>query len=176
MMLGDTQQKTLEYLKQYGCLREDQIEKLLKSQFSYVDMQSVKKQLGYYGMIDDIGGFIALPEKQPETEIISAIDVMLEFPLSDIQLHMAAPEPFNLTFFKNNKDGKLCRYDVCHCKPGIERVLSAQLESLNEKYRTVLIMLDNVNQQKNIMISPDHCFVVREDGQIKFYKPKGANS
>ena len=171
MMLGTAQKKALEILRIYGALRPGQLERLLAPQIAYLDMAAVKKQLLYYRLIRADSDYFILPDHEPNPALLEAVDVMLNFPVTDIQMHKPAPEPFLLTFFKNNKDGKLCRYDVCRCEPGTERILSAILEGLNEKYRTVLILLANLSQRKALHIIPENCFVVREAESHKFYKP-----
>ena len=132
------------------------------------------KQLLYLNLIQNKNGIVFKTGKQPDFDILNAIDALLCFPLSEIQIHKRAAKPFLLTFFKNNTSGKLCRYDVCKCEIGGERILSAQLEVLNEKYRMVIIILTNKKQQKNLNISPEHCFMLREGDTFKLYKPKPA--
>jgi hypothetical protein len=171
MLLGIAQKNALALLAQYGCLREDQIERLLSPSVPRVDMDAIKRQLSYFDLIDSANGFIFLPGRYPEPALLGAVDVMLCFPREDIQLHKPAPEPFLLTFFKNGTDGKLRRYDVCRCEPGRELILSALLEGLPDKYRTVLVMLESLEQRRELHILCDHCFVLREGAEYKFYKP-----
>ena len=171
MLFGNIQKKAYEFLQTYGGLREDQLVKMLEPEVEYIDIEAIKKQLKYYNLIEINEEYITLQGRVYNPLIIKAVDVMMNFPMQDIQLHKPAPKPFVLTFFKNNKDGKLCRYDVCRCEHGSERLLSARLEGLNEKYRAILIILENIEQRQKLNITPDHCFVVLEDENYKFYKP-----
>ena len=169
--MGIAQKKALALLQKYGALRPAQLERLLQPQVEYLDMAAIQKQLLYYRLIRIDSEIFVLSDREPDPVLLEAVDVMLNFDPADIQMHKPAPEPFILTFFKNNKDGKLCRYDVCRCEPGHERILSALLEGLNEKHRTVLILLANLSQRKGLHIVPENFFVIRDGENHKFYKP-----
>ena len=46
------------------------------------------------------------------------------------------------------------------------------IEGKNAKYRVIVFVLENPEQQKNIFVSCEYCFAWIEDGEYKFYKEK----
>ena len=172
MFLSDDQKRILELVKTYGCLRKSQIETFLTAVNEYFRMDVSIRQLLYLNLIQSDNDIISENNRQPDYDALDAIDALLCFPLPDIQLHKPASEPFLLTFFKNNTDGKLCRYDICKCTPSNEHILAVQLEGLNEKYRIIIIILNNKEQQNKLHISSNHCFMIREGDTFKIYKSK----
>ena len=175
--LGESQKRILELLKLYGCLREDQLEMMIDGEFEQQNFEESLKRLFYYGLIKRENGLVLLSERRyngQELLLIKAVDVMLSFDFKEIEMHKPGEEPFALTFFKP-KDGNLRRYDVCHCPIGREQLLSAQLEAMNGKCRTVIIVVDELSQQKGILVECDCCFAITTDAGYRFYAPKILN-
>jgi len=169
MLLGLPQKKLLKILKEFGCLMERQLEMLLKEKFKDIRLEFATKQLCYYGLISINGEYIALKDKTPDSRIIQAVDVMLSFPVKDIEVYKLSKEPFILTFYKNNREGILFRYDICKCDVGKESLLSAQLSGIPSDCRAFIVILSELSQEKKLKILQNHFFAVRENENYQFY-------
>ena len=125
---------------------------------------------GAEGQIEKIDGEYILDSNGIiDADIITAIDIMLEIESKTIEMIQKGKSPFTLTFFKHREE-KLCRYDICTAKQGLEQLLTAELENINAKYRTVVFVLESPEQQDNLFALCEYCFVWREEGEYHFYK------
>ena len=173
MYLSNMQKRLLELLKMYKGLRFDQCNQIICAEFERVNFETVIRQLVYLELIERINEFILLKGVELDTDICDAVDVILMFSVKNIQTHRSAAMPFLLTFSKNNSAGKLCRYDISVCRQGEEPVLSSMLESINQKHRIVIIILDFLEQTDELTIGCKHYFAVKEQGQFRLYGKKG---
>ena len=127
------------------------------------------KPLVAIGDIKEQGEYILDSNGIIDADIITAIDIMLEIESKTIEMIQKGKSPFTLTFFKHREE-KLCRYDICTAKQGLEQLLTAELENINAKYRTVVFVLESPEQQDNLFALCEYCFVWREEGEYHFYK------
>ena len=169
MLLSKPQKDLLEILQQYGAVREDQAEKLLRQRYAELHFEPIVYQMISGGLIRKENGFLFDQDGSIQTDLILAIDIMLLLESKTIEHMQKGAYPFTLTFFKQRQD-KLWRYDICIAFPGKEALLCAALEQIGHKYRMIVIVLESPEQQNRFVIPCEHCFVWKENGKYKFYK------
>lgn len=170
MMLLSKPQKTLiELLRCFGAVRENQAERLLRMEYPTLKTEPAINQLICGGMLRRENGLLRLPDRTPDNKILCAIDVMLLLETVHIEMVQKGSNPFALTFFKERSE-KLWRYDVCVVTPGTEALISASLEAINHKYRMVVFMLENQEQQKALIAPCEYCYAWKQNGSYRFYK------
>lgn len=169
MLLSKSQKRLLDILREFGALRETQAVKLLKMKDAKVNIDSVFRQMVCGGLIKRENGYVLSSDGGLENSSIEAIDIMLLMETEQISMFQKGKQPFSLTFFKQRQD-KLWRYDVCHIKSGTEDVMNATLENINPKYRIIVFVVENAEQQKYLKTACEHCFVQQENGNYRFYK------
>lgn len=169
MLLTVAQKYLKELLKEFGALKRKQIEKLLRMKTPDYSYYPTIKPLITMGDINEQGEYILDSNGTFDVGIITAVDVMLKIETKQIDVIQKGKSPFTLTFFKQRGE-KLCRYDICIAKQGLEQVLTAELENINAKYRTIIFVLEFPEQQENLFAPCEYCFVWKEDGEYHFYK------
>lgn len=169
-MLLTVPQKYLKgLLKDFGALKINQIEQLLKMKDKHYTYKQMALPMIHNGELREIGNFLCYPGREIISENIIAVDIMLKIENEKIDVIQKGAEPFNITFFKHKQD-KLWRFDICVVKPGYEILVTAALEGINAKYRTVIFVLENPDQHKLLIAPCDYCFVWQEKGEYHFYK------
>ena len=156
-------------LKDFGGLRKSQIELLLKMHNKNASYEKTTSSMIYYDEIKEIGEYLTSSKGVIIRENVIAVEIMLKIESEFIEVIQKGTAPFTLTFFKKRSD-KLWRFDVCVVKPGYEMVLTAALEGINPKYRTIIFVLENPEQQENLIVPCDYCFAWEQNGEYHFYK------
>lgn len=169
MFLSKTQKELLEMLKHIGSFKEEQAKNLIKMAYPKSNWETTAHQLACNGKVDLKQGYITLPGQSIEQDIIEAVDIMLLIESHHIEIFMKGAKPFSLTFFRQ-KDHKLWRYDICPVRTGMEMVICALLERINCKYRTIVFLLEKLEQRSRIDTVCDHCFVQKSTHTYHFYK------
>lgn len=169
MLLSKPQKDLLDILRQYGAVREDQAEKLLRRRYAELHFEPIVYQMISGGLIRKENDFLFERGGSIQTDIILAIDIMLLLEPKTIEHMQKGAYPFTLTFFKQRQD-KLWRYDICIAVPGKEALLCAALEQIGHKYRMIVIVLESSEQQNKFVVPCEHCFAWKENGKYKFYK------
>lgn len=166
--MNSVQKKLMEYLEQFGALREDQAEKMLKMHYPYISLNKTIFPLLTAHTILRNSGYVMTKSSSPHEKTIIAIDIMLSIQPEISEPILKGKEPFILTFFKN-RDGKLWRYDICPVSYGTEVVISALVESINAKYRIIVFVLEKEEQMRGINVTCEHCYVLKNNGEYEFY-------
>lgn len=170
MLLSKPQKQLLSLLKSTGGLREGQARQLLEMEYGSLHWDPLVHQLIVCGAARRFGEYIALPGPfLPDESFIRSLDVMLLLAPKGLSAYHKAAPPFSLTFFREKED-KLWRYDVCSVKAGMEGILASELEAINTKYRTIVFLLEDLQQRQYLNIPCSHCFVQYGSGNYRFYK------
>lgn len=156
-------------LKDFGALKKSQIEMLIKIQNQHLTYENTVRPMIHNGEAREIGEFLTSQNGRIVPENIIAIDIMLKIGGEKITVIQKGAEPFEVTFYKH-RDDKLWRFDICVVKPGYERVVTSALECINAKYRIVIFVLENPEQQENLIAPCEYCFAWKKDGEYHFYK------
>ncbi len=164
-------QMLLEYVNLFGAIKLTQAEKLLKLKFPYVDVDMTVKPLLSGRKIRQSGEYLFSKSGKIEDKLIEAIDIMLLLGPDISQPIMKGSLPFILTFFKS-RENKLWRYDICPVGYGTEAVVSAMLENVSTKYRMLVFLPEKEDQVKALRIPCEHCYVLENNGEYKFYISK----
>ena len=159
MLLSKPQKDLLELTRQYGALRSEQAEKLLRQKYSGLNFDTIVHQMECGGLLQNEQGILCESGRSADPDVLLAIDIML----------LMEPKHIEMTFFRQRKE-KLWRYDVCIAAPGREPLLCAMLEDIRHKYRMVVFVLDSPEQQTKLAVPCEHCFAWKENGAYKFYK------
>ena len=168
MFTTATQQVILDLLQQFGAIREDQAEKILKQTFPHAELRRTIFPLLSGRRIKQSNGYLFSHSGKLDERLIEAIDIMLLLGPAYTEPYQKGTEPFALTFFKQRRD-KLWRYDVCPVAYGTETVISAQLEGKDNKYRMVVFVLEKEEQMQGIQVTCEHCYVLKNAGEYEFY-------
>lgn len=158
----------LNLLNQFGAIREDQAERILKYKFPNAVLERTIFPLLSGGRIRKINGYLFSRSGKLNEKIIEAIDIMLILEADMSQRCIKGTEPFVLTFFKWRSE-KLWRYDVCPVAYGTETVISAQLENIASKYRMIVFVPEKEEQMHGIKANCEHCYVLKNNGEYEFY-------
>lgn len=169
MFLTVPQKRLLEILRQFGTIRTDQAEQLLKMQEPKLQFTPLLRALECGGRVRRHGEYLTLQHAPLNTDTTDLIDMMLLLEPKNIVQFQKGDTPIAVTFFKYRKD-KLWRYDICRVVPGTEPVVNTMLENMNAKYRMMVFVLEKPEQQHKIFVQCERCFVWKEDGEYKFYK------
>ena len=170
MFFSKPQIAVLELLRICGALSVRQTEELLrrfhkKLRFAETVRPLCDSGLAYIGgeyLIDRCGG-------SPNLAFIKSVDAMLLSEPEGVPQFQKGTDPFTLTFFKQRKD-KLWRYDICPVRPGTEVRINAALENIPAKYRKILFLPDSMEQQTEIHVACEHCFVLHDKDGYHFYQ------
>lgn len=173
MLLTKDQKLLLEILEKFGSLRKDQIEFLLRHEYSWVQTEKTYKILSMYGHIKIYGNTVSFPDKSFDTKTIDAVDIMVNIAGESLVQYQKGNEPFLVTFFKE-KDGKLWRYDVCSVAFGTEIVINADLENINTKYRKIIFLLEREEQIPALHVNCEHFFAIKQNNKFHYFR-KGEN-
>lgn len=171
MLLTVPQKYLLTLLKEFGALKKVHVERLLELKFPHKSHISEIHQLVVKREILEQDEYYLISNGKIIPEIIKGFDVLTLIANNKTDIIQKGKHPFAVTFFKEKED-KLWRYDICIVKPGFESIVANLIEGKNAKYRVIVFVLENPEQQKNIFVSCEYCFAWIEDGEYKFYKEK----
>ena len=158
-------------LKDFGALKKSQAELFIKMYNRYCTYEQTVLPLLRNGEAKEIGEYLTSPNGKITQENILALDIMLMIENEKVDYIQKGTAPFTVTFFKQ-KNGKLWRFDICVVKLGYERLVTAALEGINVKYRTVVFVLENPIQQESLIAPCEYCFAWEKLGKYHFYKEK----
>ena len=169
MLLTVPQKYLMGLLKDFGGLKKYQIELLLKMQNNHSTYERTVTPLVRNGEAMEVADYLTTQKGKIVKENVTAIEIMLKIESDCIEVIQKGTEPITVTFFKMRSE-KLWRFDICVVKPGYEMVVTAALENINPKYRTVIFVLEYPEQQENLIAPCDYCFAWMENGEYHFYK------
>lgn len=174
MLMTKVQKLLLEILEQFGAIRTDQADKLLRLRYPHIDLEKTLFPLLSAHKIVQSRGYIFAPCGKLRDTIIEAIDIMLLINPDPGEPYLRGIEPFALTFFKHRKD-KLWRYDICPLPSGAESVVSVRLEGINAKYRMIIFVPEHEDQMQSVTVSCEHGYAIKTGDNYNFYicKMKG---
>ena len=111
---------------------------------------------------------LVMPRFSLVSSLVSTQELLLSEP-EGVPQFQKGNDPFTLTFFKQRED-KLWRYDICPVRPGTEARINAALENIPAKYRKILFLPDSMEQQAEIHVACEHCFVLHDKDGYHFYQ------
>ncbi len=166
MLLTKTQKKILEIVREYGGMKAEMLKRLCPDAYSFevslhqleVNWKLIKA--GEY-FCDDT---LLICDRNTET----AFEVMLAVAERPPEIYCRGQPPFSLTFFKE-REGKLCRYDICAVTNGREQVINAMLGGMSGKFGTAIFVLEEKEQAERLTVPPDCRFAVKENTKYIFY-------
>lgn len=158
----------LDLLAQFGAVREDQAEKILRFRFPTATLERTIFPMLTGRTIRRSNGYLFSRSGKLDEKVIEAIDIMLLLGPDANEAPLRGTDPFALTFFKRRQD-KLWRYDICPVAYGTEAVINAKLENIGTKYRMLVFVPEREEQMQGIQVACEHCYVLKTDGEYEFY-------
>ena len=162
------QQVVLDLLAQFGAVREDQAEKILRFKFPKATLERTIFPMLSGRTIRRSNGYLFPRSGKLDERTIEAIDIMLLIGPDPNEAFVRGTDPFALTFFKWRGE-KLWRYDICPVAYGTEAMISAKLENLPAKYRMLVFVPEKEEQMQGIHVGSEHCYVLKKDSSYEFY-------
>jgi hypothetical protein len=176
MYLTEPQKTAVSLLRSYRCLRVNQLEQLLLmahgKEDTHADRQVARLPLICSHLFcKPAQDLIAVREAAPDSEMLAAMDVMLEFRNDGLEDYRPGRPPSKLVFFKNNPKGELRAYYVTPVPIGAEsRVARDMLDAYNGTGNAVIFILKDLRQSDMINFPYEHYYAVNNAGKYAFYK------
>lgn len=158
----------MDLLHQFGAIREDQADTILKFKFPEVILERTVTPLVAARSIRRSNGYLFSLSGKLDDRIIDAFDIMLLIGPDPNESFVKGNDPVVLTFFKWRQN-KLWRYDVCPVAYGTEAAVSAKLENIGAKYRMIVFVLEKEEQIHGLHVDCEHCYVLKNNGEYEFY-------
>ena len=167
------QERVLSVLEKTGCLRTDQAAKLLgdaKGEYT----ERVLRQLRYmqmaYFKTETVVMLPHLSGHSPDVDIRSAVDVMLGIAGGSLLALSSDRPPHKLCVLTDDKNG-VGSYAVITVPEGSEQLISFQSNTPDADKRTLILLLESLDQQEKINIRTPHFFTFF-DGKYRYFEGK----
>ena len=162
------QQVILDLLHQFGAVREDQAEQILRFKFPSAKLERTITPMLTGRSIYRSNGYLFSRSGKLDDRAVEAVDIMLLLGPDPNEPFIRGADPVVLTFFKWRQN-KLWRYDICPVAYGTETAVSAKLENIGTKYRMFVFVPEREDQMQGIHVDCEHCYVLKNDGEYEFY-------
>ena len=170
MLLSIHQRYMLELLRNVGCLRRDQMQKILQQHFHQEDLHITENRLdamlrqlrNFVGSVRLEGDLVRLDNVEPDYSWLEALDVMLEL-AGGVPPHYKArlPPPLLLRFILDDDAANVFAVAKWQDRAAATPVLAKQGD------QRVIWLAENA---QSISLPPDHFLAVRQqDGTHRFY-------
>lgn len=176
MLLTKDHQYLLSILRETGDMRLDQVLPLMRlrdAQKRASQCEGILRHLRYCGELMPRGdGLICLPElreKPPDSEMLTALDILLALATGPPLQLTGHREPYKLAFLLEREGGRIDSFAVLPVEPGREQLVSI-LVAQQPEGATVLLPLATLEQHRLLQIRRRHYFVVRQDGRLRFFQ------
>jgi len=103
-----------------------------------------------------------------DAEVLSAIDIMLDLTEIRIPAISSSTRPYTLCFLSEQHDG-IGDYAVIAVHPGEEVTITTNLRHINNDSTTIVFLLQNISQAKQIQTSLTHFFATYADGNYHYF-------
>lgn len=175
MSLSEDQRYFMSILRETGVIRLDQVLPLLRinePQKEPSHAGAMLRRLQYLGLLTKAGeDVICLPKlrnEPPNRERLLALDVLLALRPAQL-LQVSVQPPYPLSFLVQRADGWADFFAVMPVPMGQEAQIS-QLLQAEARNHVFLLLLDSVEQHRQITLARNHFFVLRQGGNFRFYK------
>lgn len=171
-MLNQRQGYLMEVMKRLRYLRNDQLLHFFTLRFGGKEalFQRDVRQLCYLNRLMESGGFLFLPGRRRDDDVITAVDVMLQFAAGREPEFTAGHDACKLAFFLTGTDGKVSAFKVYPVHMGREAIVSAQADADTGRIHTVLFQIQDRSQIPLLGTAHPFHFVLWEDGRCRFLK------
>lgn len=173
--LTEDQRYFMSILRETGFIRLDQVLPLLR--ISEPDKEpghagAMLRRLQYLGVLTKAGeDMVCLPgvrNEIPNRERLLALDVLLALKPAHL-LQVSVRQPYPLCFLIQRPDGWIDHFAVTPVPMGHEGRISQLLQAEPKEY-VFLLLLEGIEQHREIKLARNHFFVLRQDGNFRFYK------
>ncbi len=171
-MLNQRQGYLMEVMERLRYLRRDQLLHFFTLRFGEKGFlfQRDVRQLCYLNRLMESGGFLFLPGRRRDDDVIVAVDVMLQFAAGRDPEFTAGHGGCKLAFFLTGPDGKVSAFKVYPVHKGREAVVSAQADADTGRIHAVLFQIDDREQIPLLGTAHPFHFVLWENGRCRFLK------
>lgn len=173
--LTEDQRYFMSILRETGFVCPDQVLPLIRilaPQKEASHAEAMLRRLRYLGQLvrsDD--GLVCLPELRssaPNRDTLLALDIMLALTPAQV-FQVRIQPPYTLCFTLQRADGRLDRFVVMPVPMGHEGRISQLLQAEPGQY-VFLLFLEDSAQHRQIRLTRNHFFVLRQGGSLRFYK------
>lgn len=171
-MLNPRQSYLMGIMKRLRYLRKDQLLHFFTLRFGEKESLFCRdiRQLCYLNRLMESGGFLFLPGRRRDDDVIAAVDVMLQFAAGRDPEFTPGHGACKLAFFLTGSDGKVSAFKVYPVHRGREAIVSAQADADTGRIHTVLFQIQDRSQIPLLGTAHPFHFVLWEDGRCRFLK------
>lgn len=164
------QERVLSVLEKTGCLRIDQAARLLND-IGGKYAERVLRQLRYMQKIyRKTDTAVTLPhraERPLDTDMLAAVDIMLDIAGGNLLAVSSGKPPFKLCFLTETGEG-VGSYAVLIVPKGAEAQINFHMDEAVSQPRTLILMLEDIAQRERLTIPLPHFFAVFDGGYRYF--------
>ena len=177
MLLSVHQRYMLELLRNVGCLRRDQLRKMLQQHFQQEDLHITENRLdamlrqlrNFVGSVRLEGDLVRLDNVKPDDSWLEALDVMLELSGGAPPHYKARlPPPLLLRFILDDDTSNI--FDVAKWQ---DRTTAAPMLARQGSQR-VIWLADNAESIGGVLPPGQFLAVRQQDGTHRFYGSSGS--
>jgi len=173
-MLTVQQADILALLTDFKYLRYSHIKQYIAAKHNSTDehISTMLKQLSFLGKVKVSGGYVSLPGRKYNEDVIKAFDVVMDLTSGRVDGVYPGIVPFGLMFTAKPSGGALAgnAYGTVVVKNGFEKSINARIRSIDRNL-TVIFLLSDREQQKMIKAENRSYFSIQDsDGKYRFFK------
>ena len=174
MLITKAQAALLKLLGNLECMQLPHAKAYLQQSHSMSDYQAdgAIKQLSIKGKIMLTEGFIMLPHRRPNDKLLCAADVMMS--LTGGKLHDVWRDNDLFTLIYSIRDDTLNDrfFGIIIVESGTELSIASRVQK--KEGLTMIYVLEDTQQQRQMQISGKHYFALRDaEAGFKFFKNNG---
>lgn len=171
-MLNQRQKYLLDVMERLRYLRRDQLLHFFLLRFGGGENLFSRdvRQLCYLNRLMESGEYLFLPGCRRDDDVITAVDVMLQFAAGRNPEFTAGYGGCKLAFFLTASDEKISAFKVYPVHRGREALVSAQADADTGHIHTVLFQIEDRSQIPLLGTAHPFHFVLWEDGCCRFLK------
>jgi hypothetical protein len=175
LSLTNDQKYIADILEETKYLRVDQAHRLLKMADSEKDSNYAKRLLSQlqnlnraYWIADDTVSLLHLRKAPVDSEMLLAVDVMLDMLDAPPIALSGAKAPFKLSFLAGREED-IITYGVAAVLSGTELELNFQLKAVDDDI-TIIFLLSDMMQGNSIRTKHTHYFAVFDGNKLRYFK------
>ena len=176
MYLNRAQKYVLSLLREYGALKQSQLETMTRYAVSehLENLNGYLRQMHQGREIDVLfcgsEEYIGLPNSEPNPDTISAFDIIITL-RERVGSHHKGVGMAQIQFDFETEKNRIHKAFVLVVHPGMESAVSEYANRhLQEDFQTVFFLCDTKSQMKKVTTECNHIFAISSNGTVSFFK------